>query len=369
MPIRHLKTAAALGVAALVAVPLVAQPAEASTRHGSHPAPKLRVVKTLSSAYVGPLQFAVVGKKIFVADSFTSTLNLLGRSTPLATGPSPAQGGDLAGVAVTPDSRSLAYTTSNGDHTSTKLTILTKGKKPVVADLSGFERKHNPDGRTLYGVDYPSSCVSKALTALDIPVSYRGDIDSHPYATTYLGNGSWAVADAGGNDVLKVDRHGHISVLSVLPRQPVKITKAFAAANGLPACAVGVTYNFEPVPTDVELGPHGALYATTLPGGPEGPSGGNPGSVYWLNSHLGKPLRIATGFAGATNLAVDSHGKIYVAEITTGTVSLAWHGHPKKVLTRPGVVALEFANGHLYASTAPAASGGSGPGQILLLGH
>jgi hypothetical protein len=367
VPVRHLRTLAALSVAAVVATPLIAQPAGATARPGSPPSSKLHVVKTLSSAYVGPLQFAVSGKKIFVADSFTSTLNLLGRSTPLATGGDPEQGGDLAGVAVDSRGQSLAYTSSNGDHSSTKLTILTKGKKPVVADLSKFEKTHNPDGKTRYGVDHPSACVAKALSALQIPVSYKGEVDSHPYAVTYLGQGAWAVADAGGNDVLRVDHHGHISVISLLPRQPVKITKQFAAANGLPACAIGVTYNFEPVPTDVEVGPHGKLYATTLPGGPEGPSGGNPGSVYSLHAN-GKPGRVATGFAGATNLAVDARGNVYVAEISSGTISSIWHGAPRKQLSLPGVVGLEYANGHFYASTAPLASGGSGPGQILLLG-
>ncbi len=41
--------------------------------------------------------------------------------------------------------------------------------------------------------------------------------DSHPYAVASLGDGSWAVADAGGNDILKVDSRGHVSVIAVLP--------------------------------------------------------------------------------------------------------------------------------------------------------
>src|SRR4029079_11963726 len=60
-------------------------------------ADQLQIKKTISSAFVGPLQFAVDGKRIFVADSFTSQLFRVGRAAPIATGPDPSAGGDLAG--------------------------------------------------------------------------------------------------------------------------------------------------------------------------------------------------------------------------------------------------------------------------------
>jgi hypothetical protein len=362
----RLKTLAVLATATGVAVCTgVGSAGATATNHG----PGLHVVKTLSSAYVGPLQFAVSGRTVLVADAFTSTLNLLGRSTPIATGPSPASGGDLAGVGIDPHSHAVAYTTSNGDHSVTALTILQRGKKKIVADLSGFEKRRNPDGKLSYGATTtPNACAIKALTAAGIPITYTGTVDSHPYAVTAIGNGAWAVADAGGNDIVKVDSRGHVSLISVLPPATVKITTAFAAANGLPSCVSGFSYRFEAVPTDVEIGRHGVLYVTSLPGGPEGPGSGNPGSVYRIAAH-GQPVRIATGFAGATNLAIDSHGAIFVAEISTGTVAKVVCGKPKPVLSLPGVVALEFANGHLFASTAPAATGGSGPGTIVELGY
>jgi hypothetical protein len=349
----------AIGVAALI--PFATAPAYANTSNGH----SLRVVKTISSDYVGPLQFAVSRRHIYVADSFTSTLNQVGRSTPLATGPDPSTGGDIAGVAVDQHNGAIAYTSSNGDHSTTTLTILRHGKKPVVADLSGFERRHNPDSINKYGVRNPSQCVKDVLNSMQIPVSYRGLVDSHPYSVTAIGNGSWAVADAGGNDIVKVDRWGHVSLISVLPSQPIKISAEFAAANNLPDCVIGVTYKFEPVPTDVEVGRYGRLYVTTLPGG-DFP---NAGSVYRVNRWSGSTHRIATGFNGATNLAIDGHGNIYVAEIFSGTLSKVAWGKPKPVLSLPGLVAVEYANGRLFASTAPAATGGSGPGTIVLLGH
>ncbi len=159
-------------------------------------------------------------------------------------------------------------------------------------------------------------------------------------------------------------------MISVLPAQPVKISATFAASMGLPACVVGLTYKFEAVPTDVEIGPRGALYVTTLPGGPEGPNSGNPGSVYRID-RSGHPARIATGFAGATNLAIDPCGNIFVAQIGSGTIAKVVRGKPQTVLSLPGVVGVEYANGHLYASTSiTAATEGAqnGPGTVVILG-
>jgi hypothetical protein len=356
-----LTTVAGTAVSAAV-LALAASPASAAPE-----APPQHVTQTLSSAFVGPLQFAVDGSKVYVADSFTSTLSLIGQSAPIATGPNPNKGGDLAGVGVDPATHAVAYTSSNGDHSNTRLTILQPGQKPVVANLAAFEKTHNPDAANHYGTTSHNSCVTNALKKAGIPVAYTGMLDSHPYAVTPIGGGSWAVADAGGNDVLRVTRTGQISLISILPVQPVTISAAFAASNGLPKCVAGITYNFEPVPTDVEVGPPNSLYVTTLPGGPEGPDSGNPGSVYRLDGS--QAVKIATGFAGATNLAINSFGNIFVAQIGAGSIAEVVSGGPKVIAQLAGVAAVEFANGHLYASTAPAATGGNGPGRVVVLSH
>jgi hypothetical protein len=356
---KSLASAAVAGAALLVtAAPAMASPA----------APPQHVTKTLSTAFVGPLQFAVDGSKVYVADSFTSTLNLIGDKTPLATGPNPANGGDLAGVGVDPQTHGIAYTTSNGDHSVTELTILQPGQKPVVANLAAFEKAHNPDAVNHYGTTSRNACVDNGLKKAGAPVSYTGALDSHPYAVAALGNGAWAVADAGANDIVRVSRTGQISLISVLPAQPLKFTAAVASANGLPKCVVGVIYRVEPVPTDVEVGPGGTLYATTLPGGVDDIDGSNPGSVYRIASN-GQPVKIATGFVGATNLAINPYGNIFVAQLGSGSIAEVVSGKPKVIANLPGVAAVEFANGHLYASTAPAASGGKGPGSVVMLSH
>lgn len=94
-------------------------------------------------------------------------------------------------------------TLSNDDHSSTSLTIRSKGRPDVVADLSGYEKKANSDKRATYGVVAGGkSCASGELDAwfmknFQIPATYKGQVDSHPYAVAYLGDGAWAVADAG----------------------------------------------------------------------------------------------------------------------------------------------------------------------------
>jgi uncharacterized repeat protein (TIGR03803 family) len=119
------------------------------------------------------------------------------------------------------------------------------------------------------------------------------------------------------------------------------------------------------VPTDVEVGPGGQLYVTTLPGGQEDPSAGARGSVYRVNPATGMSTRLATGFASPTNLAVAGDGTVYVAELFGGTISK---------LTRQGVsstfkelgapLAVEVRGGFLYAATA-GIFGPPGSGQII----
>jgi len=362
---RTIAAAAAVGICVATMAGLGAVPASAG-------APSLHVIHTFSDDYVAPLQFAVQGHhNIYVADSAQSALFKVGRSAPIARGPAPSQNpeesGDLAGVATSRDA--IAYTTTSADHQDTRLTILRHGHKKVVS-ISDFERKYNPDKRNYYGLEHIRS-VSKSckaeLTAQHVPLAYHGVYDSHAYSVASLGHGEWAVGDAGGNDIVKVNRWGHVSLISVLPPRPLHITSAIATALNVPSCA-GVTYRFEPVPTDVEVGHHHQLFVTSLPGGPESPALGARGSVFKLGHNPYHPYLIATGFAGATNLAIGPHGRIYVAELFGGTISVVRHGGPHTVATLPGVAAVEWANGHLYASTAPVVTGGSGPGKIVVLG-
>lgn len=327
------------------------------------PAHRAPQVQQLPGDFVAPLQFAVEGRSVYVADSARSALFRIGDPTPLATGPAPGPDpeatGDLAGVAVSRGS--IAYTTTEADHRNTFLTVLRHGKQVLKVNLGAYERRHDPDSRTTYGATKPWRVSAECKAQLGAgpqpqPVVYQGRADSHPYAVAAAADGSWLVADAGGNDVLRVSKHGRISTVAVLPAQPVTITPALAAELKVPACA-GITYRFEAVPTDVEVR-NGRVYVTTLPGG-----AGGLGSVYVLGRHGGS-TRIATGFPSATNLAVSPTGRVYVVSLGVGVFTPGAHG-PRKVLDLPGAAAVEWANGGLYASTAPAITGGTGPGHVV----
>jgi len=306
---------AALAAAAAAASVVALAPSTAATPHDGHPG----WVSTIDDTVLAPFQLAVDGSDVYASDGFLGTLTKYsgnGRKTVLAT----VEGGEIAGVDVVQRGRTFAYTSTSADGRSL-LTIRSAGKQDVVADLGEYESRRNPDQHVTYGVIAGGNPCANAFFA-EIsggPATYQGIVESHPYAVAALPNGAWAVADAAGNSILRVDQKGRISTIAVAPRRELRITANIASAAGLPPCTVGVTYAFENVPTDVEVGPRGALLYSSLPGGPEDPSLGARGSVFRIGHH-GTSSPVATGFLGATNLAV-SGDTIYVTELFAGKVT------------------------------------------------
>ncbi|RMB60253.1 ScyD/ScyE family protein [Tessaracoccus antarcticus] len=307
----------------------------------------------VSTALAAPFNLEVTSRGILVADGGLNLIGKVARHGSITTLAKDQPG--ASGVALSRNGRTMAFTTTVSDpgsfiNTESGLNIWGPRGHKTYVDTHAFEVKNNPDKVIHYGVKNPSKCVTDALTAAGLPVTYTGEVDSHAYSVAAYGDG-WVVADAGANVVWKVDRRGRLSTLAVLPAQPLKITAEQAGALGLPACVVGITYNFESVPTDVEVGRDGALYVTTLPGGPESPVLGARGSVYRLNAN-GKHLKtVATGFLGATNLALAPNGDIYVAELFGGKISVVHHGKVSTFLELPGVVAVETCGRSVWAAT------------------
>jgi hypothetical protein len=356
---------AAIAAGAAVAV-TPASVASAASAGPTHHSPSVR---TLDTSVVAPFQLDYARGSLYVADGGTSRVSRLTRSG-LKTVVNGPVGGEVAGVAVN-NRGDLAYTSSvfgEQGATSTKLTIKLKRGGTVTANLLAYEQAHNPDGGVHYGIDNPTECQQQAFEPFG-GATTTGLVDSHPYAVAPLGHSGWVVADAGGNDLLKVDRHGRVSTLAVLPRQPTEITAEAAAGLGLPDCVVGAVYNFEPVPTDVEVSGHG-LIVSLLPGGPEDPSLGARGSVYRVSVSSGKAHKIAGGFLGATNVAVAPHGRIFVAELFAGRVSVIDHGRVKPYVDLPAALSLTWGAGTLFAGTlAPTDDQGnpSGTGSLVAI--
>jgi hypothetical protein len=306
---------------------------------------------TLADGLGGPLQIdASADGSVLVAQDFASTISRVGRN---GTVTKLADGGGLETPAVAAGPFGSVFYTQNDDggHTSLLKVRDAKGRIRTFADLGAYEATRNPDQVRTYGIEGPVSpeCFAQAPPEVG-PANYPGQIDSHPYSLAMTPFGV-LVGDAAGNDVLFVDWSGRIRTVTVLPVQPFVITPAFATANGLPDCIVGRTYDFEPVPTDVEVGRDGNLYVTTLPGGPEDPSAGARGSVYRVNPWTGKTTRVATGFAGATNLALAPDGTIYVAELFANRISKVVGGAPAPVVDLTEPAAVEWSNGKLVATS------------------
>jgi len=330
-----------------LAAAVIAAPGIASA---SPAAAKGPTVTVLNRTVIAPYHLAHSNSSVYVADGGTSTVSKLTSKGLVAVAHGP-KGGEVAGVAIN-GKGTLAYTASDFAANLHTLTIKPKNGKTRTVDLGAFEATRNPDRFIRYGIDNPTQCQRDALDAVHFPVSYRGVVDSHPYAVSALPNDAWVVADAGGNDLLKVDKNGRISVISVLPRQPATITADAAAAFDLPDCVVGVVYNFEAVPTDVHLADNGRYIASLLPGGPESPALGARGSVVSVNPANGNATRLATGLLGATSVALGPNGKLFVSELFAGKISLIDKGKVSTYVNIDSPLGLTFFKGALYAGTA-----------------
>jgi hypothetical protein len=68
---------------------------------------------------------------------------------------------------------------------------------------------------------------------------------------------------------------------------------------------------------------------------------------------------IASGFAGATDLAISPAGTIYVAELFGDRISLVNNGAPEPLVALRTPAAIEWAAGALYATTTNAFGSGA----------
>jgi hypothetical protein len=226
------------------------------------------------------------------------------------------------------------------------------GKATTLADIGKYEASKNPDKGVTYGLQGASADCLAQWPEKDLgPASYQGIVESHPYATHTTKKGVY-LADAAANAIFWIGNSGKIKTVGLLPPTPVTVTAEAAGALGIPACAIGLDYWFEPVPTDVEPGPNGQLIVSSLPGGPEDGSLGAQGRVYRMNAKTGKVKFLAGGFVSTVDVAVANNGDIYVAELFTGMVKRIKAGKstakPFLQLTMPG--AIEWTKDYLYAT-------------------
>lgn len=190
-------------------------------------------------------------------------------------------GGPAAGAAET---RALI---PGGEGLGQLYKVAADGTATSVADLAAFESANNPDAAQP-GNELPDSNVNGLAATAD---------------------GGVAVADAGANDLLLVDKDGAISVAAVFPVRFAQLPPDPTASmdpNASPAMVP-----MDPVPTAVAVGPDGAYYVGELTGFPF-PKGG--ASVMRVEAGS-DPTPYASGFTNIMDLAFDAEGALYVLEL------------------------------------------------------
>lgn len=256
--------------------------------------------------------------------------------------------GEIGAISVEGDV--VTFAVSRGDNEVGFVKQLVSGQIVKVADLAEHERSSNPDGEVTYGfTGVNQRCIDKVPSF--VAGRYRGVEETHPYATVSHG-GVLYVADAGANAILAI-ADGIVSTVAVVPPASVRITAKIVRAFGLPSCVRGKDYRFESVPTDVEVGPDGMLYVSSLPGGPEDGSTGANGAVFRIDPTTGESVVVGSGLISAAGVAVAEDGTVYASELFGNRiVSFSPGSTEPTIVAEPTMPsALELVDGALVATT------------------
>ncbi|MFI5677902.1 ScyD/ScyE family protein [Streptomyces cellulosae] len=179
-----------------------------------------------------------------------------------------------------------------------KLLRIRHGKVKIAADISAVEFRYNP---------------------------HKASLDSNPYGVLALPDGRKIVADAAGNDLVVVSRHGKARPFTVFPDHD----------------------GHEAVPTSLALGPDGKVYVGELNGEPAKPTA----RVWKVDPRTGKILGWKSGFGSISGVALNGKGDLYVSELFAGQVTKVSHGRRTNVkVPFPAGVAVDPHDGKVYVS-------------------
>jgi hypothetical protein len=245
--------------------------------------------------------------------------------------------GPIFGVATARDDGLLVADSGRGI-----VKVDAAGKSSLLASLPGVTDVARANGRDLWAVTSGEPGAQRLFrvgaAGTVTPVAklrqfeerenpHPAEIDSNPYAVADIGRGHALVADAGGNDLLRVERNGKVNVVAVLPDEVVSTenAKRLARCPNPPedlafVCKLPASMPAEAVPTSVAVGPDGAYYVGELKGFPA-PIGK---SKVWRiepnarNAQCGKSPLCSVALEGLTSvidLAFGRDGRLNVAQI------------------------------------------------------
>lgn len=288
---------------------------------GAMAAPPEPGTTILKDALVGPMHLSVGPGRVVTVSSGSGLTHITRKTaTPIYDAPD----WDVTGTAHQGSTLFFLESQGAGSEDTRPLAgslkaIDDRGRMATITDqLGAYETAVNPDGDVQYGLSAADAaahpqCVSQ-LGESELQASYRGEIDSHPYAVAVQGNTAY-VADAGMKAVLSVDlTSGEVRTVAVLPPRPALITQETSEKYAIPDCK-GLTYNVEAVPTDVEVSAEG-LYVSSLPGGLEDPILGARGAIFRIDPATGKTEVHVEGLLSPTGIALDGAGNLYVASLS-----------------------------------------------------
>lgn len=283
------------------------------------------------------------------------------------------------------------------------------GRRGTVYVLTGAAGEPGsppvPGAATLFkwrpGYDAPVAVADIAAYQATDPDPYDlEDLpgDSNPFGLAVLRDGSVLVADAAGNDVLKVAQDGTITTVARLKPRTVEVPDGLppTGPDGSPLPPAGTPIPSEGVATSVAVGRDGSIYVGELRGFPATPGTsqvwrirpGATGAVCDPEApYRGACKRFSDGLTSIVDLATDDRGTVYalsLSKLSWLAVELGVPGAEEGELhalqrSRHGVRAKELAPGALITPGGVDVTGRTayltgpvfGPGSLskLDLGH
>lgn len=299
---RRLLAATAISALGVATVLIPSNPASATTPKGV----PIGVVKSLDVTNKGLLVFADSGgphvqvKSWDPAHPTNAPVVLVGG---LPAGSANAATNDRKDIWVVYGGSAPDGPSASGESASAWY-IPYKGKPRKVLDVANFQKTKSLDP---YDIDEPPNPG-----------------ESNPYDVEALPDGSALIADAAGNDLIRVDKTGKAWTVACFPDQ-LETTK-YVPKEVLGGMTLPPQIPAEAVPTGVTLDGHGNAYVSLLTGFPfalgtskvvrvsvdakNAGCSGNPSHPVW-------PGRVAaSGFTGINDVWMGRDGALYVTELS-----------------------------------------------------